>query len=71
MAKGGKVAKTASKNNPTQRKKGTAQKLHDGKVVKPVMFIDRACGKKYVAAQYENGSMVETESGDPFEWSSI
>ncbi|WP_339045556.1 hypothetical protein [Candidatus Mesenet endosymbiont of Agriotes lineatus] len=71
MAKGGKVAKTASKNNPTQRNKGTAKKLYDGKSIKPVMYIDRSCGVRYVAAQYENGSIVEDKSGNPLKWSNI
>lgn len=66
-----KAAKTASKNNPAQRNKGTAQKLYDGKSVKPVMYINRACGAKYIAAQYDNGAMVEDEGGNPLKWSNI
>lgn len=71
MAKGAKVAKTASKNNPAQRNKGVAKKLYDSKSVKPVVYIDRTCGAKYVAAQYDNGSIVEDGSGNPLKWSSI
>ncbi|MGL9682352.1 MAG: hypothetical protein ACR5K2_05430 [Wolbachia sp.] len=41
MAAGGK-AKTASKNNPTQRKKAE-QKMYKDKPVKPVRYIDRDC----------------------------
>ncbi|WP_339047103.1 hypothetical protein [Candidatus Mesenet endosymbiont of Phosphuga atrata] len=71
MAKGGKVAKTASKNNPAQRKKGIVQKLYDGKSVRPVKYIDRTVGAEYMAAQYNNGSIVEDKSGNPLKWSNI
>ncbi|WP_395463457.1 hypothetical protein [Wolbachia endosymbiont of Cantharis cryptica] len=70
MATGGK-AKTASKNNPTQRKKAK-QKEHNGRKVKPVMFIDRDLRKSYVSAQYEDGNLVEDEtSGDPIKWEAV
>ncbi len=46
MAAGGK-AKTASKNNPTQRKKAE-QKMYKDKPVKPVRYIDRDSRMNYM-----------------------
>ncbi|MFV9839089.1 MAG: hypothetical protein AB8U44_03635 [Aaplasma endosymbiont of Hyalomma asiaticum] len=71
MAKGGKVAKTASKNNPLQRRKGGAAKMYNGKAIKPVRYIDRENGKIFMAAQFDDESMVLGSSGVPIEWSSI
>ncbi|ABD45284.1 hypothetical protein ECHHL_0543 [Ehrlichia chaffeensis str. Heartland] len=69
--KGAKVAKTASKNNPLQRKKGTAQKMYNGKSVKPVKYINREAGKIFIAGQYDNGDLVQDTTGNPIEWASI
>jgi uncharacterized protein YpmB len=70
MAAGGK-AKTASKNNPTQRKKAE-QRMYKDKPVKPVRYIDRDLRANYMSAQYENGNLVEDEaSGNPIKWEAI
>ncbi|HCE59353.1 MAG TPA: hypothetical protein DEQ74_00745 [Wolbachia sp.] len=70
MAAGGK-AKTASKNNPTQRKKAE-QKMYKDKPVKPARYIDRDLRMNYMSAEYENGSLVEDEaSGDPIKWEAV
>ncbi|AHX04834.1 hypothetical protein [Ehrlichia japonica] len=69
--KGVKVAKTASKNNPLQRKKGTAQKMYNGKTVKPVKYINRELGKIFMAGQYDNGDLVQDNNGNPIEWASM
>ncbi|MDN5248356.1 MAG: hypothetical protein QWI36_04445 [Wolbachia endosymbiont of Tyrophagus putrescentiae] len=69
MAAGGK-AKTASKNNPTQRKKAE-QKMYKDRPVKPVMYIDRDSRMNYMSAEYENGSLVEDENGNPIKWESV
>lgn len=70
MAAGGK-AKTASKNNPTQRKKAE-QKMYKDKPVKPVLYMDRDSRMNYMSAEYENGSLVEDEtSGDPIKWEAV
>ena len=69
--KGAKVAKTASKNNPLQRKKGMAQKVYNGKPIKPVKYIDRELGQIFMACQYDNGDLVQDNSGNPIEWASI
>ncbi|WP_253300007.1 hypothetical protein [Wolbachia endosymbiont of Chironomus riparius] len=70
MAAGGK-AKTASKNNPTQRRKAEDRMYHGKKVI-PVRFINRDLRMNYMSAQYENGNLVEdTTSGDPIKWEAI
>ncbi|ACM49335.1 hypothetical protein U370_02450 [Anaplasma marginale str. Dawn] len=71
MAKGGKVAKTASKNNPNQRKKGSSAKMYAGKAVKPVRYVDRDKGHVFMAAQFDDGNLVEGSDGIPVQWSSI
>ncbi|MCU7611628.1 hypothetical protein [Anaplasma capra] len=71
MAKGGKVAKTASKNNPSQRKKGSLTKSYSGKAVRPVKYVNRDAGHVFMAAQFDDGSLVEGSDGVPLQWSSI
>lgn len=71
MAKGGKVAKTASKNNPLQRRKGGIAKTFNGKNVKPVRYIDREKGQVFMAAQFDDESLVTGANGLPLDWSSI
>ncbi|WCR58812.1 MAG: hypothetical protein PG978_000226 [Wolbachia endosymbiont of Ctenocephalides felis wCfeF] len=66
MAAGGK-AKTASKNNPTQRQKAK-QKMYKDKPVKPVRYIDRDSRMNYMSAEYGDGSLVQDESGNPIKW---
>ncbi|CCF77908.1 hypothetical protein wOo_00330 [Wolbachia endosymbiont of Onchocerca ochengi] len=70
MVIGGKE-KTASKNNPTQRKKAE-QKMYKDKPVKPVRYIDRDSRVNYMSAQYDDGNLVEDEiSGSPIKWEAI
>lgn len=70
MVIGGKE-KTASKNNPTQRKKAE-QKMYKDKPVKPVRYIDRDLRVNYMSAQYDDGNLVEDEiSGSPIKWEAI
>lgn len=59
-------AKTASKNNPTTREKAK-EVLYKGKKVKPCLFIDE--GRKFMAMQSEDGSLVEDKDGEPLPWS--
>ncbi|UWI83052.1 hypothetical protein [Wolbachia endosymbiont of Howardula sp.] len=64
-------AKTASKNNPTHRKKAQ-QKLHNNQPVRPIRYIDRDCRLNYISAQYDDGSLVKDQrSGDPIKWNSL
>ena len=60
-------AKTASKNNPTMREKA-ADIFFNGKKVKPVLFISK--GRKFMAVQYEDGSMAMDHDGNPIDWAS-
>ena len=70
MAAGGK-AKTASKNNRTQRNKAE-QRMYKYKPVKPVRYIDRGSRMNYMSAQYDNGNLVEDEvSGNPIKWEAV
>lgn len=70
MAAGGR-AKTASKNNPTQRKKAE-QRMYKDKPVKPVRYIDRDSRMNYMSAQDDDGNLVEDETtGDPIKWEAI
>jgi hypothetical protein len=47
----------SSKNNPDARGAKTELRKHNGKVVKPVLFIKSGVGR-YMAAAYEDGSLV-------------
>ncbi|MDR0288854.1 MAG: hypothetical protein LBH78_02260 [Rickettsiales bacterium] len=69
MAAGGK-AKTASKNNPTQRQKAK-QKMYKDKPVKPVRYIDRESRMDHMSAEYGDGSLVQDESGNPIKWEAV
>ncbi|APR98372.1 hypothetical protein [Wolbachia endosymbiont of Folsomia candida] len=64
------TAKTASKNNPTQRKKAE-QRMYKDKPVKPVLYVNRDERDKYMSAQYEDGNLVEDENGDPIKWEAV
>ncbi|WP_333023443.1 hypothetical protein [Wolbachia endosymbiont of Pentidionis agamae] len=70
MAKGGK-AKTASKNNPLQRNKGTTQKTYNGKNVVPVRLINRELNQNFMAAEDSNGNLIEDGRGNPIAWDAI
>lgn len=61
-------AKTASKNDPSNREK-VKEVFYNGKKVKPVKFIGESVS--YMAAEFEDGSMVTDSNGDPLPWSSI
>lgn len=64
-----------SKNNPTKRKEkqGATQKLYNGKSIKPVLYIYRQGVKrhKYMAAEYDDGVIIEDTKGNPIRWNSI
>ncbi len=58
----------SSKNNPLNRTKDTRVKTFDGKVIKPVLFIDQ--NRRYMAAQFEDGKLVidpQSQSPIPFQ----
>ena len=62
-------AKIASKNDPSTRQKARVF-IFNEKVVKPVLFIGE--NVRFMAAAYEDGSMVENAEGDaPMSWSDV
>jgi hypothetical protein len=61
-------AKTASKNNPTTREKAK-EVIFNGKKVKPVRFIGNK--SRYMAIQFEDGSMAMDKEGLPLPWSKV
>lgn len=60
-------AKTASKNNPSTREKAK-EVFYNGKKVKPVKFIGT---RKYMAIQFEDGSLPTDPQGNPIPWNMI
>ena len=64
-----------SKNDPSKRKdkQNAVQKMYEGKPVKPILYIYREGLKryKYMAAEYDDGSIIEDSEGNPIRWSSI
>ncbi|AIL65866.1 hypothetical protein NOVO_07640 [Rickettsiales bacterium Ac37b] len=61
-------AKTASKNNPVAREKAK-EIFFNGKKVKPVLYIGEM--RKYMAVQYEDGTLAFDTDGNPTAWSKI
>lgn len=61
-------AKTASKNNPVARDKAK-DIFFNGKKVKPVLYIGEK--RKYMAVQYEDGTLAFDTEGSPVPWSKI
>ena len=57
-------SKGASKNNVANRGKSAELKSVDGKVVKPVLYKDKTYGS-YMAAKFDDGSLVLDHSGKP------
>jgi hypothetical protein len=63
------AVKKGSKNNIANRGSSARVKMYNGKAVKPVKLISR--GKRYMAAQYEDGQLVKNQSGSYVPYSSI
>jgi len=61
-------AKTASKNNPTQRQKAE-DIFYNSKKVVPCEIITE--NMRFIGAQYEDGSVVKAPSGELIFWSQI
>ena len=61
-------AKTASKNNPTSRQK-SIDVFYGGKKVVPVEIITEET--RFIGAQYEDGAVVKSPSGDFVFWSQV
>lgn len=60
-----------TKNNPANR--GNVDiKTFEGKVVKPVLYIGTALGHgKYMAVQFDDGSMADDGDNKPIMWDAI
>lgn len=69
------MATMQSKNDPSQRKRkqNIGQKMYNGKPIKPVLYIYRDGLKryKYMAAQYNDESIIEDKDGNPIRWNQI
>lgn len=63
------AVKKGSKNNVANRGASARIKMYDGKPVKPVKLISQ--GKRYMAAQYEDGQLVKGQNGDYVPYSAI
>jgi hypothetical protein len=63
------IKKSGSKNNVANRGTGAKIKTYNGKNVAPVKFI--ASGKSFMAAQYEDKSMVLGPNGEVLPYASI
>jgi hypothetical protein len=61
-------AKTASKNNPLTRE-SAKEFFYENKKIIPVMFIGE--GRKYIAAQFDNGDMPKDKQGNPIPWAQV
>jgi hypothetical protein len=60
-----------SKNNPEARGKATVLRKHNGKTVKPVLFIKSGVGR-YIAAAYEDGTLaVDKNTNMPLAYKSV
>ncbi len=64
-----------SKNDPSKRagNKAKGQKTYKGKPIRPVLYIYRDGMKryKYMAAEYEDGLIIEDSNGNPIRWNRI
>ncbi len=64
-----------NKNNPAVRaaaSRGRREKTHDGKPVKPVLYVGKWVGHgRYVAAQDETGSLIRDARGRPVPYASL
>lgn len=61
-------AKTASKNNPTQRQKA-ADIFYNNKKVVPCEIITE--NMRFIGAQYDDGTVVKGPNNSPIFWSQI
>lgn len=60
-----------TKNNPANRGERTEKRYND-KVVKPVQYIGTHIGHgKYIAIQFEDGSMALDADGKPVMWDAV
>ena len=61
-----------NKNNPNARGAKEQAKMHNGKPIKPVMYIGTWVGQgKYMAAQSEDGKIIKDVKGKPIPYSAF
>lgn len=63
------IKKTGSKNNIANRGTGAKLKVYDNKEVRPVKFVSQ--GSSFIAAQYENKTLVTGPDGKIIPYGSI
>lgn len=63
--------KKGSKNNVANRGKAAKAKFYGGKKVIPVLLNDRKSNQKFIAAAYEDGSLVASANGAYVKYDSI
>lgn len=67
----GFMSKKGSKNDTKNRGKGGALRLYNGKTVKPFPYKGQSVGHgNYIAARYEDGSIVFDSEGKPIPYNS-
>ena len=61
-----------NKNNPNARGTKQQEKIHDGKPIKPVLYVGTWVGEgKYMAAQTEDGKIIKDPKGKPIPYSAF
>lgn len=61
-----------SKNHPARRSSLSNEKEHDGKKIKPVLYVGSFVGHgRYVAAQDEGGKLIMDAEGKPIPYSQL
>jgi hypothetical protein len=61
----------SSKNNPENRGRVTELREYGGKKVKPVLYVNPEEGVKFIAAAYEDGSLVVDANSKVIPYQSI
>lgn len=65
------VAKTGSKNNPSQRE-GKIKKLHEGREIEPIFYDGSQIGEgKYMAVQFSDNKEMMLSNNKPVAWSDV
>jgi hypothetical protein len=59
----------SSKNNPEMRGRVTALRQHNGKEVKPVLYIKGS--SRFIAGAYDNGEFACDAAGNPIPYKQI
>ena len=61
-----------SKNDPTARGPAQQAKLHEGRKIKPVLYVGTAVGHgRYIAAQDESGKLVVDRASRPLPFRAV